>query len=186
MTLKSLTLGTAFACIGTAGLAHEFTAGLYLSDPLAQSRLADVVNGFLLATEERDSHANETSDGHLGGLDVQILPMPAEYGDSIEGLYRRRVGEPDVVVVFGDAAVPDLPRGALIVEAGTLPSEAVWQQSDFAVRYREKFYTEPSQDAAQGYNAARRLDHAIRPLGGLTPIPEFETAITSTVGGMEW
>ena len=32
-------------------------------------------NGMRVATRERDGHANETSDGHLGGVDSQLLKL---------------------------------------------------------------------------------------------------------------
>lgn len=174
--------------IGTTSwaAAHEFTAALYVSGPQAASRMAETVNGFLLAADERDGHANETSDGHLGGVDVQILPLPREIGAGVEGLYLSRAGAPDVVVVFGKADASALPDGAVIVEAGVLPPDQEWQQSAFAKRYLAAYGTAPTRDAAQGYNAARRLDHAIRPLDGLSPAAEFSAAITSTAGGINW
>lgn len=186
MTLRKLTLSAVLVALGGWAAAHEFTAGLIVTGPRAPERLADVVNGFLLAADERDGHAEETSDGHLGGVDVQILPLPPEIGTGIKGLYRRRAGSPDVVVVFGNADAPTLPPGALVVEAGALPPEPVWRQGKFASRYRAVYGKPPTRNAAQGYNEARRLDHAIRPLDGLAPAAEFRASIALTARGIDW
>ena len=188
MRMRNLMLGAILMVVGTSGNAHEFTAGLLLTGPQASSRIAEVVNGFLLAADERDGHADETSDGHLGGVDVQVLPMPNDLSAYTVGLSGRPSKNPDVIVVFSEAGepVPNLPSGALVVVAGVLPPSAVWQRGDFADRYLATYGKLPTQDAAQGYNEARRLDHAIRPLDGLVPTDQFASAIETTARGIDW
>ena len=61
--------------IGMSGVAsaHSSTAALLVVGEDREASLAEAVRGFLLAADERDGHANETSDGHLGGVDVHVL-----------------------------------------------------------------------------------------------------------------
>ncbi len=176
------------ASVGTTASAHEFTAGLHVAGPGSGTRLAEIVAGFLLATDERDGHAGETSDGHLGGVDVQVLLLPRGSGAGIPGLYGNPAETPDVVILFGGSILPAelVPEGTPVVQAGQLPSAEDWRQSDFAARYLAVYGNPPTRDAAQGYNEARRLDLAIRPLDGLSPRSAFLVAIASTQGGLEW
>ncbi len=67
-------------------LAHSFTAALLVVGQDREASLAEARRGFLLAADERDGHANETSDGHLGGVDVQVLPLPRDAAGLVEGL----------------------------------------------------------------------------------------------------
>ncbi|MDA7429207.1 hypothetical protein PGB28_12115 [Primorskyibacter aestuariivivens] len=188
MSFKCFLSGAIFAGLASSAAAHEFTAGLLVTGSDAVPRLTEVVNGFLLAADERDGHANETSDGHLGGVDVQILPLPHGSGAGLTGLSGNPSQRPDVVVIFGDEPVQHamLPPGVPIVRPGTLPPDTVWQQGNFADRYRAAYGRAPTRDAASGYNEARRLDHAIRPLDGLSPTDAFQTSIKATSGGTEW
>ena len=188
MSVKCFLSGAIFAGLASSATAHEFTAGLLVTGPDAAPRLAEVVNGFLLAADERDGHANETSDGHLGGVDVQILPLPRGSGAGLTGLSGNPSQRPDVVVIFGDEPVQPamLQPGVRIVRPGSLPPDPVWQQDDFADRYRAAYGRVPTRDAASGYNEARRLDHAIRPLNGLSPPDAFQAGIQATAGGSEW
>lgn len=188
MITRSLIFATFLAGMSTTANPHEFTAGLHVVGPDANLRLPEIVAGFLLAADERDGHEDETSDGHLGGVDVQILLLPRDNGIGISGLYDNPSETPDVVILFSAAGLPDLdiPPGTTVVEAGKLPRDQDWRQSDFAARYLVAYGEPPTRDAARGYNEARRLDIAIRPLDGLSPISEFEAAIASTQGGLEW
>ena len=188
MTFRFLIFAAFLAGVGTAASAHEFTAGLHVAGPGSEPRLAEIVAGFLLAADERDGHVGETSDGHLGGVDVQILPLPRESGAAISGLYGNPAQMPDVVILFGTGGLPvdNVAPGTPILEAGQLPPDQDWQQSEFAARYLATYGEPPTRDAAQGYNEARRLDLAIRPLDGLSPKSAFEAAIFSTQGGLKW
>ena len=188
MTLRSLLFSAALVTAGATASAHEFTAGLHVSGPGSDTRRAEIIAGFLLAADERDGHPGETSDGHLGGVDVQVLPLPRGSGTGVPGLFGNPLESPDVVVMFDAASLSalDVAPGTPVVEVGKLPPDQDWQQSDFATRYLATYGSPPTRDAAQGYNEARRLDLAIRPLDGLSPGPEFATAIASSEGGLEW
>ena len=66
MTAAALMAG--IAGISESAKAHSFNVGMVIA--LAEPSIADaaqVRNGFLLSTRERDSHPDEESDGHLGG-----------------------------------------------------------------------------------------------------------------------
>ena len=93
--------------IGMSGVAsaHSFTAALLVVGEDREASLAEAVRGFLLAADERDAHANETSDGHLGGVDVHVLPLPRDAAALVEGLIGNPTEPGDVVVVFGTEAV---------------------------------------------------------------------------------
>lgn len=188
-------LGGALALALSAGAAraHEFTAAILAVGEGREARLAEAVKGFLLAADERDGHAAETSDGHLGGVDVQVLPLPPEAAGRVEGLVGAPKEPPGVVLVLGpepEAGRARAEAGAagIVLGAGALPSG--WADSgdpdSFAARYRRAWSAEPGAAAAEGYNAARRLDLAIRPSGGLTPRAAVVEALASSEGGIEW
>ena len=182
-----------FGLVANAAMAHEFTTALYVTGENRAQRLAEAVNGFLLAADERDGHPAETSDGHLGGVDVQILPLPEAMAASVTGLNGTAQIPPDVMVILGDAPVPAAVLAELGFEGSVVPSGALpdsWAADDsagsFAQRYRSAYGAEPSVAAAQGYNAARRLDIAIRPLGGVSPRAALDAALAETEGGVNW
>ena len=56
--------------------AHSFNLGLVIpmSGPGLDSG-QQALDGFMLATTEQDGHPDETSDGHLGGLDSHVLKV---------------------------------------------------------------------------------------------------------------
>jgi hypothetical protein len=176
-----------------AAVAHEFTAALYISGEMREARLQEAVNGFLLAADERDGHANETSDGHLGGLDVQILPLPVDATGQVVGLVGAPQIPPDVVVLMGGEGLPPDAlagemAGGLEIQIGMLPDN--WRDADttdsFAARYQNAFDAPPTEAAAQGYNVARRLDAAIRALEGLSPRATLETILVDSENGIAW
>jgi hypothetical protein len=178
---------------GGAAVAHEFTAAILVTGQNPETRLAEAVNGFLLAADERDAHSNETSDGHLGGVDVQVLPLPTEAAGLVSWLVGSPADEAGVVVVLGTepATLPDVaaisPRTVTMVP-GILPQD--WFEDagndSFVARYRSAYGTAPTEAAAQGYNAARRLDSAIRPLDGISPRVALEAALADTANGIDW
>ena len=179
--------------LANAAVAHEFTAALYISGEMRETRLQEAVNGFLLAADERDGHANETSDGHLGGLDVQILPLPVDATGQVVGLVGTPQIPPDVVVLMGGEGLPPDSlagemAGGLEIQIGMLPD--TWRDADttdsFAARYQNAFDAPPTEAAAQGYNVARRLDAAIRALEGLSPRATLETILVDSENGIAW
>ena len=68
--------------MGTGSVqAHRFNLGFFtaLSGPHAREG-KQALDGFLLATGERDDHAGEESDGYLGGLDVYVFRIDSNLG----------------------------------------------------------------------------------------------------------
>ena len=182
-----------FSITANAAIAHEFTAALLVTGEKQEAGLAQAVNGFLLAADERDGHPAETSDGHLGGVDVQVLPLPADAAGRVAGLIGTPRTPPDVLIVMGpepeaSAAVASLDLAGVVLRPGALPNG--WATEDdadsFAARYRSAYGSAPTEAAARGYNAARRLDAAIRPLDGISPRVALETALADTASGIDW
>lgn len=174
-------------------LAHSFTAALIVVGDSREASLAEAVRGFLLAADEQDGHANETSDGHLGGVDVHVLPLPRDSARLVEGLIGKPTEPADVVVVFG--AEPAANEAARKYQSNSIVLlQAVltegWDSDEgtgsFVARYRRAFGTAPGLMAATGYHAARRLDVAIRPLDGVIPRAALEDAWRSTSSGLPW
>ena len=172
-----------------AALAHSFTAGLLVTGEAPAAGLAEAVRGFLLAADERDGHANETSDGHIGGIDVQLLPLPSDAAEQVEGL-TGTPGTPDVVVVLGpepaavEAGREYRPGSAVLLQT---PLPEGWDSDaslgDFVARYQLAHGTAPGVMAASAYQAARRLDAAIRSQDGLDPRSSLEEAWRQTASG---
>jgi substrate-binding family protein len=145
----------------------------------------------LLATAERDSHADETSDGHLGGLDVHIVPMPADAASTEPGLKNVRQDTIDIAVVLGtDArakqAVAALDPSTVILSAGTISPGQADAETTFAQRFEAAYGTQPDLWAAQGYNAARRVELAVRKLGGVNDRSALAAALAVTENGIDW
>ena len=179
--------------IGMSGIAsaHSFTAALLVVGEDREVGLAEAVRGFLLAADERDGHANETSDGHLGGVDVHVLPLPRDAAGLVEGLIGTPGEPPDVVVVLGPEPAASATARAyqsegIVLVQDVLPAgwEGEAQMDSFAARYRLAHGTAPSAMAATAYHAARRLDAAIRPLDGVNPQSALEEAWRSTELGL--
>lgn len=192
--LRGLALAAAVLAAGPAA-AHEFTAAILSVGEGREARLAEAVRGFLLAADERDGHGGQTSDGHIGGVDVNILPLPAEAAGGVGQLNGRPDATPHVVVVVGpekeaSAAMAEASANSAVLRPGTLPARAVWTDAaaadSFAERYRSAYGTAPTEAAAEGYNAARRLELAIRPLDGTEPRAELASALATTEAGIDW
>ena len=190
---RSILVVAVWMALSGNALAHSFTAALIVADDNREASLAEVVRGFLLAADERDGHANETSDGHLGGVDVHVLPLPRDAAGLVEGLIGKPTEPGDVVVVLGtepaaSEAVRKYQSNSTVLLQVVLP---VGWDSDvgtdsFVARYRLAYGTAPGLMAATGYHAARRLDVAIRPLDGVIPRAALEDAWRSTESGLPW
>jgi len=168
--------------------AHSFNVAIVSGEAGSSDQLQSAVRGFLVASAERDAHSNETADGHLGGLDVFLAPLPAALASGIAGLVEQESDTFDVVVVLGDTATTDGVQGVVATTAvmmpGTLPDPA--QRTDFVEKYVARFETQPTDAAAQGYNAARRIDRAVRQLGGTSQTDSLRDALAATADGTAW
>lgn len=174
-------------------LAHSFTAALIVVGDNREAGLAEAVRGFLLAADERDGHANETSDGHLGGVDVHVLPLPRDAAGLVEDLIGTPTEPGDVVVVLGtepaaSEAVRKYQSNSTVLLQAVLTEG--WDDDEgtgsFVARYQRAYGTAPGVLAATGYHAARRLDVAIRPLDGVFPRAALEDAWRSTDSRLPW
>lgn len=191
---RALVLAAALSALMSGpATAHSFTAALLVVGEDLEADLAEAVRGFLLAADERDGHANETSDGHLGGVDVQVLPLPREAAGQVEGLIGTPEEPPDVVIVLGSEPTASKAAGAYRLDSAVLQQNLLPQTWDndegaatFVARYRLAYGSAPGVMAATAYHAARRLDVAIRPLDGAGPRAALEAGWRSTEAGLPW
>lgn len=178
-----------------AALGHGFSVGMLARGDRAEARLASAVHGFLVASAERDGHPQETSDGHIGGLDVDVVPLPEDAAAGITGLKGTRPARLDLLVILGPGATKPEPgrftgftSETIVLRPGRLPES--WAEADgaesFATRFRAAFGAAPDRAAAEGYNAARRIDLAVRPLGGVSDRAQLVRSLGETDGGIDW
>ncbi len=196
LVLAALLLAASFVALPNAARAHSFTVALHAVGANQPATLASAIRGMRLAATERDGHADETSDGHLGGLDLFILPWPTEVTHGITWLKGAPQNKPDIIVVIGppDAAAPAIQASqtkAVAIGSGVLPADAYWLNEDtapqaFAARFRAAYGVAPDRQAAAGYNAARRIDLAVRAQGGVTDRDDLAEALANTAKGIGW
>lgn len=162
-------LATAWlAAFAPAALAHSFNVVMAVPGDLAQDVRRDMAAAFLVASEETDSHANEESDGHLGGLDVYFTIAGSDETARINA------AGPDILslplngdATFGDAVVlgplmAGSPQGAAFLARPAAPGLA-----PFAARFAARTGRAPGPEASAAYTAARQIDLAVRALGGV-------------------
>lgn len=185
-------MATAVLVAGLAGFsdgakAHSFNVGLVIAEPsIADTR--QVRDGFLLAARERDGHPDEEADGHLGGLDVYIYSVDLER-ESLAGvralLQREQI---DILAVIGpDGAaekIGPLIAGSrtVLLAPGRLRSTSM---EAFTNAFQAAFGYPPSTPAAEGYNAGRRVDVAVRPLGGVDDRAALRRAFNISRDGLD-
>ena len=170
--------------------AHSFNVALVIA--FAEHSAADARqarDGFLLAARERDGHPDEEADGHLGGLDVYLYPVDLER-ESLEGvdalLQREQI---DIITVIGpDEAVEKIrplvagSRTVLLTPGRLRPAST----DAFTNAFKAAFGYPPAAPAAEGYNAGRRIDAAVRPLGGVDDRAALRRALDETRDGIDW
>jgi Periplasmic binding protein len=169
--------------------AHRFNVTLVIEKSIAASeRGGDIRDGFMLATTERDSHAGQESDGHLGGLDVYVTVLD-EQADSFA-----TQGGDDIVVVFGSSetisavgSTLDGTNATLLVPGETPFSDAGQPEvAAFRSAYERAYGTAPTTQSAQGYNAARRIDVAVRAQGGVADTASLRRSFNETARRFSW
>ena len=181
----SLAMIVAFALGIDPALAHRFNVALVIS---ASDQGREIRDGFMLATTEQDSHAGQESDGHLGGLDVYVTVIDAQ------GDVTSKVGETDIMAALGSEKTLSLIRTALDGKAVTLllPGETPFSNSDlpavaaFSSAYMRAYGRKATPQAAQGYNAARRIDMAVRAQGGVDDTAALRRIFDETARGFTW
>jgi len=186
------------ALLAQSAQAHEFVVAIRAIGTERELILADALRGFLLATKERDGHPDETSNGHLGGLDVYIIPQTAEGVVQFPILKQAPSDRPDIIVVIGasdtaDAALGKAGKESLAMRPGAMHSANLWSgtapssdSAGFVARYSSAYQQPASKWAADGYNAARRIDDAVRLFGGVDDRSALERALAATAGGFRW
>lgn len=186
----------------SAANAHSFNVALLVgqSGPAA-SEGDQIRDGFLLATRERDSHPDEESDGHLGGLDVYLFVVEGR-DDPLAGV-RALLGQrtidilavtgPDVLVetvrplTAGSQTVLLAPgQMAFTASAATGGTDEAPAVRAFVEAFKAEFGYSPSRPAARGYNAARRIDAAVRAQGGVSDKAALRQALRQSESGFDW
>ena len=114
--------------------AHSFNVALLasVSGPMAGPG-KNARDGFMLATTERDSHPDQESDGHLGGLDVYVTLIDPRHGPArARRAVRELIGKSqiDFIIVADNPAVleaihPLVTRSAIFL-LGASPGPAVF------------------------------------------------------------
>ena len=152
--------------------AHEFELLLVAPDSATEATLEQMRMAFLIASHERDAHPDETSEGHLGGMDVQLT------------LARMNDAEPPADLAFvvapttepGNSVIAALATSsaAVVVHSGHL--EAMQQGLDqgdattppFSDRFQAETGHPPGTEAFAAYLSARLVDLVVRPLGSVS------------------
>ncbi len=159
--------------------AHSFRLGLAAPFSGPDSAVGQqALDGLRLATRERDGHPEETSDGHLGGLDSYLVPLDSVAADTGELRRQAEAMRLDIVTAaapvqgleaaLGDAPVAFCPPRTGPVPAGRLAGTAA---AEFAAAFLEAFGYDPTPAAAHGYNAGLAVDAAVRALGDASDKP---------------
>jgi len=173
--------------------AHSFQVGFLAPRPDAQiGPVRQALDGFMLATTERDSHPDEHSDGHLGGLDVYVRAVDTAQDPEIT---RRLIGQlirrQNVEVLTGvmTPALVELVReeiagtSAVLLTVdesrftGTAAADPV-----FSAAFRSAYGYSPSRAAHEGYCIAKAIDRAVRTLAGDFSDPEQVRALLTEAG----
>ena len=195
VTLLALALVAVVALgIGPA-VAHRFNVALVV--PRSDGAFLDgrdIRDGFMLATAERDSHPDQESDGHLGGLDIYVTVIGSQGNITaeIERIARQR--EVDIVVAFGSEETRSMVQGLL---DGTrvvllLPGQPTlsWPGSPaekaFNAAYEQAYGYAPTSRSAQGYIAARHIDAAVRAQGGVDDTAALRQVLDETARDFVW
>lgn len=162
--------------------AHSFNVAFVASESgprVEQGRRA--LDGFLMATAERDRHPNETSDGHLGGMDVHVFRVDDVEGpESVRRQVRMLLDLKDIRFVFG-AFEPELNEVIRSAVSGTPaivvhPLECAMYRASagdaerlmtmtgepFSTAFHRAEGYQAGAFATNGYIAARLIDATVR------------------------
>lgn len=182
--------------------AHSFNVALVI--PLSGPFSADgktFREGFMLATKERDGHPDEESDGHLGGLDVYLhtadihdarlaglksllkkraidIIVPTGSNRSIDETILSFVGGDSVLLTPGRVQLPDSTQPGIPERSSKVTA--------FNSAFEKEYGYQPSASAAHGYNAARRIDAAVRSLGGVADKPLLQSVLKQSENRVDW
>jgi len=184
-------IAIAVLAIGLAApaVAHEFEAAVVA--PFAnESEIGnEILQGLVFSASERDAHSGMTSDGHLGGVDVNFKLV-----DSAEGFEaaRENLEAFDAPIVFlagaadWQAALAEALPDAAIFVLGRQPAEGNPAVADTTRRFLTDTGVAMSASARVGYNAGRRIDLAVSPLDGVVPAQALSDAFARSAQGIDW
>ena len=191
--ILALLAGMAFAL--KPAFAHRFNVALVFSSAIVgadQGR--QIHNGFMQATKERDGHPDQESDGHLGGLDVYVSVIDGrnKLGEILNRIAAK--GDVNIVVAFGfnnlTSSLRKIPKSKpfVLLVPGQTPFARLEHPAVASVisTYQREFGHRPSAPAAQGYNAARRIELAVRSQGGVDNFKSLLRSFRETERGFTW
>ena len=167
--MKNLFLAVLFTLLGAAGaLAHSFNVTMLVPDGAREGALA----AFLIASAERDSHADEESDGHLGGLDVYVTMLESGRAGGMAD------SAPDIVVDLRGGAAP--MKGVWFLPLPEISARAKAEfLSGFDARFQAATGAAPGDLVRRVYVAARLIDLAVRAQEGASD----KAALAAAVAG---
>ncbi len=198
--MRTILAVTAILLSVSLAKAHSFNVALLISQSggATASGGDQIRDGFLLATKERDGHPDEESDGHLGGLDVYLFVAEARDDPMAGARALLQQTAIDIMVVIGPnlsiETVRPLTAGSHTVllapgqtpfpaSTGAIQTPAV---RAFIDAFKAEYGYVPSPSAAQGYNAARRIDAAVRAQGGVSDQMALRQALTESQSTFDW
>ena len=164
------TIMVALALGAAEARAHSFQVVFLAptSGPEATAGKA-MLDGFMVATGERDRHPDETADGHLGGLDVYVTMVDTAL-DPAAVVAQVRSARPDILAGLVTPPVAAALRGMTdAVPVGPDNGAGGTTTMDgrpFADAFRAAYGHEATPAAVIGYRQARRIDTAVRAIGG--------------------
>lgn len=166
MVLLALLFTTATALPASA---HNFSLVMVLpASGIDKPLQDDLTQAFLLASHERDNHPEETSDGHLGGLDV-FITFTTNPNQII-------AANPDIIATPLPGVEPIEIPGAAIMRApdmtGDDATRVLRTASDpsltsFTQRFQDITGRMPGPEAKAVYVTARIIGRAVREAGGV-------------------
>jgi len=189
MSARRFAVAALAICISAPAVGHEFDAAIVAPFSNEAEIGQGILRGLKFASAERDSHADMTSDGHLGGVDVHFKPVDsAKTLDTIKAALAELNAPIVFVAVPADLRVSledDLP-GSVIFIPGLQPDQSNPALQDIARRFLAATGNEMNGFARIGYNAGRRIDLAVRPLDGVKPAEALDDAFEESAGGIDW
>lgn len=176
--LATFVVVAAVAVGSSSVLAHRFTSVFIAPISGVNAKIGkQAFDGFMFATRERDGHADETADGHLGGLDVYVEVVDS--ADDIEVVLARlryliELEETEFVTgVVPSQLVETIRRQTdgmptiLIVANASPPTHIkTMDNRPFATAFEETFGYFPTQYSFAGYSVARIVDQEVRQVDG--------------------
>jgi len=186
-----------FGASGEPAIAHSFSLAIFANGSAGPVELRSAVQGALIASADRDGHPGETADGHLGGLDVFLIPLLETTAEQINGLVDHKTENFDFVVPLERvpmdlSGLQGVTTQTIVLDPGDLSDPAAWFEyptssgKSFAARYRSRFGEQPDAFSVHGYFAARKIDHAMCESNGLSSLEEIRKVLVASRQGIDW